>query len=1214
MIRGHSRAIGGAVLALLLVGVVGLGLALGSSGAAGPSRDRPEPRPKDTHLVRELSALRTANSDTFLQADGSRVLKIYGHPVNYRAAGGGWTPIKDTLAPVGGGRWSPAAAGVPISLPASLGSGPVLVGAGADRLSFSLQGAGRGVGRAQGTRRAYADTLPGVSVSYSASSDGVRELLSLSGPSAPTVYRYSLGYGSSLHPGLTPTGGVVLRDGSGRIVYTLAPPTVADSSSPRRPAASAPVHYELSNDGSVLSLAIDSRWLHNPRRVFPVKIDPNVSLTEASDCAIVSQGYANAPLCGERLFVGADTATPKDVGRALLRFDLSSIPRNAAILRTRLALWFEAHTSESPIEIEAHALTREFTSEVTWNSFDGSSSWSTPGGDYSSFSDGETKVQAAAVGGWVSWGFTPQVEQWVREPSSNHGILLKAHDETVAGYDTFDQTDNVEEKPIPEMEVIYEPHMGTLAGQMIVGRLTGTQDVFNVNVSNGNLNVTSPDLQYQGKGYETVLGRSYNSQDDNLADTSFGPGWRQNMGSDTLLYETSWDGSYFFHQGDGSTIRFDRAPWADGYPSAGDLAFSGEAEVPATLVVHKDGTRTLTYDDTGIEWWFDVYGFPQQIVDPGGEGNTISLSYTESRLTSVSDTHGHALTLTREPSTTYVTQIKDAYGDQWKYGYTEGMLTSYKAGGEEVKYGYYKDGMLEDIVRPFEIYAFAYDEDGRVTLIRGVVNGTIEKVGSEDRITSFSYGAGSTFVKTPEGTEETYYYEPSGKMKENPETQEAASEFYADSVGIGSSTAKADVGLQDRAAPLDSQLYEQMKDQYVGEWFDPSSGHVVLGIAKGVSEEGVYRDLQKLGLEGQAKIVTEPANWRQLTNAQASLDSSLESQEKAGLVSTGIEPSADAVSIKEANTLTSVEKAKVIGEAEKAGVPTAIKEEAVSNLYGEADSCDHGVCNAPLRGGVSIDHSEETQAAYCTAGFIAKLIYANLPFVLTAGHCIWDAGLGSIWSSSEPGDREKVEGHEYYRYGNRQVGLASSYVYGKHHSNEVTSEGDAGLIYVTGGSWVGDFLPDLVDWGHADLYPILGTEYNPESRQQGFIVCTSGTPGRTPEKEVEFYNPSGKEYPIPTDRCGTISKPHANKVYQQGKETLEVRGLVEVNLCDKKVTSGIIPGASGSPVFKDGLAYGVVSAGQAPNGCNGFYEGINNAEYALHVHVLTQIMYFTDLS
>jgi hypothetical protein len=1199
----------------------GTGSSAGAAASTAPdsargrtvSANRPasgQSRAAGTPIVRELPALRTADSDTFLRVDGSRVVKIHAQPINYLSGSDSWLPIDDRLVPHGGGQWGPIASGTPFSFPAVLGRGSVLIGSGPDRLAISLLGVRPREGRSVAQRRIYSDMLPGVSLSFSALTDGVRELVSLAGPSAPSTYRYGLGYGSGLHASLTQAGGVVFRDGMGRLVYTLAPPTVSDASMAGRAPLSGTVHYELSHAGTVLSVVLDSRWLHDPHRSFPVTLDPDVSFADEGDCTIKSERGANKSLCGGSLSVGVDSEKPKDVNRALLRFNLSSIPANSAILQSRLALYTES-TAESSVEIEAYGLTRGFTIGATWKTYNGSLSWTTQGGDYASLLDGKAMVVKGEVGKWIDWGLSPEVEQWVQNPSSNYGVLLKSSKETTSGIDKFAQAGGKKEVE-PYLEVIYEARMGTPLGQTIVTTLAEEQNALNVNVDNGNLNVVAPDLQYQGKGYETTLGRSYDTEEDGRVGTSFGPDWRQNMGSDTLLAETSWDGSRFFHQADGSYIRFDRAPSAD---SSGNLAFTGEAEVPATFVARKDGTSALTYNNTGVEWQFDAYGYPQKIVDPGGEGNTISLSYTESLLTTMSDTHGHSLLLTRSPSTGSVTQIKDAEGHKWEYGYTGGLLTSYSAAGHETKYGYYENETLKDIVYPFETYVFAYDGDERLTSIRRVVNGTIEKVGSSDEITSFTYNEGSTVVKNPEGAEQTYYFEPSGKLKEEPETQEAASAFYANSTGIQSKAAGADVTLQDRAAPLDSQLYEQLKSKYVGEWFNTTSSQVEIGIAKGAPEEEVRQDLQKLGLEGQAKIVSESADWGQLTEAQASLDSSLKSLEESGLIATGAEPSADAVSVQEANTLTSVEKAKVVSETAKAGAPTVINEEEVPTLYGETTSCEHGVCSPPLRGGVSIQHNEFNKEGelegitHCTAGFIAKSIYTGLPFVLTAGHCIWDTGLGSEWTSSEPADREKEEGHEYYRYGNRQIGPGSSYVFGEHHSNEVTSEGDAGAIFARGGSWVGNYLPAIVNWGHNTLYPIINTSYNPSARIQNFVVCTSGTPVLKPEKELKLYNPHFESYPVPKAHCGILGTSNKTLPYAGG---LIVKGIMEFYVCNKETQEGLLDGDSGSPVFMDGHAYGLIS-GRGLSSCKGYYEGINNAEYALHVHVLTYILSFSDL-
>jgi hypothetical protein len=1167
--------------------------------------------------LRELPELRAADSDTFLQSDGSRALKIYAHPVNYRAADGSWMPIDDALAEHPNRTWTPVASPVPVAFPPSLAEGPMTIGSESVGLGLSLQGASAAEGRTVGPRRIYAGALPGVTASYTVSPSGIRELLTLASASAPSVYRYDLTLGPGLHAMLTPAGDVVIRDPSGRIAYTLAAPSISDSSSTAARPQTAPVHYLLNPTGSVLSVVLDKRWLDDPKRVFPVKIDPDEYFAEAQDCTITSERDATKSLCGGPLYVGADAEKPKDVSRALLHFDLSSIPRNATILRSRLALWFEADSTESPIDIEAHALTRGFTESATWDTYNGSSSWSTAGADYATATAGETTLYDEYKEWWVNWGFTPTVEQWVREPSSNYGILLKANKETTSGYDTFVSAGHSGEEP--DLEVYYEPRMGNPANQLVVSREAANETMIGVNVANGNLTVSQPDFDFEGEGYASMWSRSYNSQDDGLVEHSFG-NWQLNMGSDTALSRTWWDGSYSLRQGDGSYTRFDRAPSADEHPSSGDLAFTSEAGLPATLVKHEDGTRTLTYNDTGVEWKFDnksETSLPQKIVDPRGEGNTISLSYSGSSLTSLSDTHGHTLGLTWDKTGSHVMKISEKPGEIWEYSYNKtGQLTACQGpeGRGEAKYGYYKDGMLKDIVDPTGTYVAEYDGSERATSVRRVVNGSLEKIGSEDEITSLKYGEGSTNVTEPDGSEDTYYYNSAGEALDNPGTEEAAAEFYSDSAGVGLKEAAADVELQNRAAPLDSQLYQQLGDEYVGEWFDSSTGHVKLGISSGAPEQEVVQDIQDLGLTSQTEIVKESASWGQLTKAQSTLDSSLETLEKEGLVTTGIDSSADAVTIREAKALGSEGKSTVKSDAGKAGAPTNILEEEAASMYAQADGCEHTVCSAPLRGGVHIEHDGEKPLEYdsCTAGFIARSIYSKRPYILTAGHCLWSVGLESKWSSAKPDDREVLLGHEYYTFSGRAIGSAQSYVYGEHHSSAASSEGDAGLISITGSHWEGSLLPIIAYYGHDDQYSIIGTHYNPKSRRQGFVLCTSGA-SEIPIKG-ELYNPIFEEHPVATALCGITGERVNQRYSSKGGSKLQanVKELVELKVCNKKMTKGIADGDSGAPVFRDHFAYGIIS-GTTLDGCRVLFEGVNNAEYALQVHVATIPMTLSSL-
>lgn len=734
--RGRGLVVLGVVLAAVAA-LTGVLTATSSGAGAGAAEQSGSSGAK---VVRELPELRTATSDTDLLSDGSHAQRVYSHPINFRV-GRAWHPVEDRLVRAADGTWQPSASPVPISLPTSLGRGPVAVGPTGRRFAFSLEGASTAEGTATGTKRTYADALPGVSAAYVASPGSVRETLTLGSASAPTTYRYKLTLSSGLRAQLAHGGGLTITNAAGKRVYWLAAPTVTDSSTSRGFRSRSPVHYELSGDGSVLSLILDSAWLKDPKRTFPVAIDPEVYYYEDEDCAIINGDLANAQECGGPLFIGADSESPQHVARTVAHFDLSCIPTDVNVLRSRLALWEAWHVGESPLNIQAVALTHSYTDDVTWNNSGYETPWGTAGGDFEATPIGQQTVKPENELEYLSWGITPQVEHWIQEPSSNHGLLLKAENETTPTYYAFEHTDNPESNPEPFVEVIYEPRLGDPENQTLIDQPLGNGGTAGVNVVNGNLNVTNPDVRYEAEGYETELSRSYNSQDDVLPGAALHE-WRLGPAEDTSLFHTAWDGSNVIIQPDGSDLRFDREPAGDGEPEAGDRAFSSHFEPSKTLVEHEDGSRALKDSESETEWDFDNDGFPEKVVDPKGEGNMLSLSYTSEELTGASDTHGHSLTMTRDPYSGYITKIESTTSEEWKYTYDENArLASYKGPeGHEAKYGYFNsDDFLKYIEDPDGTVVIAYDEANRVTSVRKLVNGSISTPGSEDQVTTFAY-------------------------------------------------------------------------------------------------------------------------------------------------------------------------------------------------------------------------------------------------------------------------------------------------------------------------------------------------------------------------------------------------------------------------------------------------------------------------------------------
>lgn len=84
----------------------------------------------------------------------------------------------------------------------------------------------------------YASGLPGVDARYEVQPTGVKDTLTLAGPSSASTftYRVSLPAGASLHPAAG--GALTVLDAGGSPALTVAAPTVADSApgatTPRR--------------------------------------------------------------------------------------------------------------------------------------------------------------------------------------------------------------------------------------------------------------------------------------------------------------------------------------------------------------------------------------------------------------------------------------------------------------------------------------------------------------------------------------------------------------------------------------------------------------------------------------------------------------------------------------------------------------------------------------------------------------------------------------------------------------------------------------------------------------------------------------------------------------------------------------------------------------------------------------------------------------------
>jgi 5'-nucleotidase len=131
----------------------------------------------------------------------------------------------------------------------------------------------------------------------------------------------------------------------------------------------------------------------------------------------------------------------------LVQFDLSSIPQFAGVHDAQLKLYPTYRTNVNQLNLYAYPVVGPWDEGVTWNT--------APATSYSA----AAMTTLRGVDMEVTLDVTAQVQDWVNEPDSNYGLMLKADDSKSVKY-TFIASDFSWESagpPYPMLEVTYTP-------------------------------------------------------------------------------------------------------------------------------------------------------------------------------------------------------------------------------------------------------------------------------------------------------------------------------------------------------------------------------------------------------------------------------------------------------------------------------------------------------------------------------------------------------------------------------------------------------------------------------------------------------------------------------------------------------------------------------------------------------------------------------------
>jgi hypothetical protein len=289
------------------------------------------------------------------------------------------------------------------------------------------------------------------------------------------------------------------------------------------------------------------------------KLDPTVEIQgAAADCTIQSD-LPNTNFCSlSTVEVGYTTVSPAHDHRILLKFDLSSIPRDAIVLNGDLGMSSWTHSTNTPAPIGAYRLLRDWTNSATWNTYDGTHAWSTPGATGAADS-ASTPAATQTIGtgtGAVEWYPTKLVQDWVSGDVPNQGMLLR--DVTPNTPDNDIELAATEAGGIdPELDITWVPRTGKVGSYTYDSQTLSDRMSLDVNVANGNLLVTNHDLNIAGTaGSDAVVDRVYNSliARESIG-SSFGERTSSGLSRDVKL-QAQPNGDVAFFRGDGAAFLF----------------------------------------------------------------------------------------------------------------------------------------------------------------------------------------------------------------------------------------------------------------------------------------------------------------------------------------------------------------------------------------------------------------------------------------------------------------------------------------------------------------------------------------------------------------------------------------------------------------------------------------------------------------------------------
>jgi len=589
--------------------------------------------------------------------------------------------------------------------------------------------------------------------------ESLEELLTLH-RGAPTTFTYDLTTSRALAAHLTPNGAMELRDRANHVRLAIAPAVAWPSDRPDERAALT-TRLARSGRGWTLRQSVDPSWLARHLAHGTVTVDPTIEIDpDLRDCFIESD-TPTTNYCSQNIMsVGYDGVNDQ---RAMVQFDLSALPRNALILNADLGLTGEYHSTNALKQVGLYQLLRPWTNSTTWNRYDAMHAWGSPGAA-SSTDAATTPAAVLTLGnstGFVDFYPTDLVQAWVNGSTPNCGVLIRdVTPNTTANEINFSTREFG--GVTPELDILWAPRAGILDTYGFESQDVSDGSSLRVNVGSGNLlleSVDAPNLQVS-TGPDDEEKASWHANSPVLAGArvfnssllehgQFGLGGVLGSGTDVWIAQ-QLDGSWLLHGPSGYYMRL---------TSGADGRFHGPADMPATLEVLADGTRTVTLPNGDTLTLDQRSGESRAYLAIWTNRSAGSASYVRDGTTNLSatDPGNYQTTFETDPDPDKgisALATTDGEHDYTYDGYGK-LLTAASPGTTATHYGYDSAGRLTSVQPPTgSTWTITYDTAGRAhEVIEHPASGT-------DKTTTYDYAEGITTAHYPGGSSMEFHVNP----------------------------------------------------------------------------------------------------------------------------------------------------------------------------------------------------------------------------------------------------------------------------------------------------------------------------------------------------------------------------------------------------------------------------------------------------------------------